>query len=263
MVDLDSIRWPQSIRGVNDLPKEVKRAIYLSLIPPEVLTEFGIDPNDNEQVIINCPHDTRSVEIAAYLRGDCPDPLLYLHMADTMNNQIVILLLVVNDPVSPRFDVDVDEDGLSTQFGTLRRNIPEETSAMQAGLAPGQVRRGLRMIQRAVSTFERFVDRLGHDLVMVEPMFYHNAIMFEGHGFDYIVGRRRMEWIDREIRPGGCIHVRLDGSTPFRPPDAWKTVCGRSWAIHDGVLGEPLGDLRMYKRVGHHAGACTFPEAEW
>jgi hypothetical protein len=40
-------------------------------------------------------------------------------------------------------------------------------------------------------------------------------------------------------------------------------VRSRSWAIHDGILGEPWPtlDVKMFKRVGQHAGVCTFPGA--
>ena len=57
--------------------------------------------------------------------------------------------------------------------------------------------------------------------------------------------------------------MRLDGSTPFRRPGAEQTVRGRSWAIHDGILGEPYTDYHMYKHVGKQADVCTFPKYVW
>ena len=262
-VDIDSIRWPESLRGINSLEAPVKRAIYLQLVPEPLLEQYGIDPDDQQLVTVNCPHDTRSVEMIIYHRPGARDPLLYLHMADTLNNQIALLLLVVNNPESPRYNVDVDEQGIPTRFGTLRRNIPEEIRAMQAGLCPGQVRAGLRISRFAVPTFESFIARTGHDMVIIEPLTYNNAITYERYGFAYFQGRTRMEWIDQVLRPGGEYIDRFDGSTPFRAPDAWRSIRGRSWAIHDGILGEPLGDLRMYKRIGHHAGVNTFPDGIW
>jgi hypothetical protein len=100
-------------------------------------------------------------------------------------------------------------------------------------------------------------------LVIIEPLTYNNAITYERYGFAYFQGRQRMEWIDRALRPGGEHFDRFDGATPFRKPDAWRSIRGRSWAIHDGLLGEPFGDIRMYKRVGHHAGINTFPDGAW
>ena len=52
-----------------------------------------------------------------------------------------------------------------------------------------------------------------------------------------------MEDLDRRFRDGD-LAGRLDGST-FRPLDAGRTVRGRSWAIHDGILGEPWPELHM------------------
>jgi hypothetical protein len=72
-----------------------------------------------------------------------------------------------------------------------------------------------------------------------------------------------MKAIDRDFLPGGCLNARLDGSTPFRPPDAWQTVTGRSWAIHDGILNEPFTGIQMYKRVGIDAGVSTFSGTAW
>ncbi|MGE5248297.1 MAG: hypothetical protein ACM3L8_08110, partial [Verrucomicrobiota bacterium] len=80
----------------------------------------------------------------------------------------------------------------------------------------------------------------------------------ERNGFQYIKGKERMLWIDREFQPGGELHARLDGSTPFRRPENARTVRGRSWAIHDGVLGEPWESPKMYKTVGVDAGVNTF-----
>jgi hypothetical protein len=73
-----------------------------------------------------------------------------------------------------------------------------------------------------------------------------------------------MDDIQREFQPGGRLHQALDGSTPFRPRDAWRTVRGRAWAIHDGILeiiDARWDALRMVKQVGRHAGVDTFPQA--
>ena len=138
-----------------------------------------------------------------------------------------------------------------------------ETPAMQAGLAPGQVRRGLKLMRKLVSLFEAFVSRLGHQMFFLEPLAYHNAILFERYGYAYSQGRARMEWINREFAPGGELYHRLDGTTPFRRPGAERSVRGRSWAIHDGILGEQFSDIHMYRRVGVNASVCTFPHAVW
>lgn len=110
---------------------------------------------------------------------------------------------------------------------------------------------------------EQFVTGLHHDTFYIQPLAYHNAILFERLGFAYTLGLGRMEWIHREFAPGNLLFRRLDGSTPFRRPGAESSVRGRSWAIHDGILSEPYSNVKMYKRVGIHAGVVTFPHAAW
>jgi hypothetical protein len=69
--------------------------------------------------------------------------------------------------------------------------------------------------------------------------------------------------IQEGFQPGGDLRMRLDGSTPFRRPEAAESIRGRSWAVHDGILGEPFTGVTMYKRVAAHAGVDTFPGAVW
>jgi hypothetical protein len=111
--------------------------------------------------------------------------------------------------------------------------------------------------------FEGFVARLGHQMFFMEPLAYHTALMFERHGCAYSLGRTKMEWIHREFAPGGVLYHRLDGSTPFRRPGGEYTIRGRSWAIHDGILGERFYNVQMYKRVGVNVSVCTFPGSTW
>ncbi|MCU0512655.1 MAG: hypothetical protein MUE40_08790 [Anaerolineae bacterium] len=260
--------WPDSIRGINRLPEDQRLAVYTTLLPDEIFIEFGIDPLTHEynghpviQVVAHA--GSRAVEIIVRREALDRDPLLYLNMADTFNNQLLVLLVVVNDPDAPRFNIDVDAQGNSTHFGTSGRNIPAELAAMQAGLAPGQIRRGRRAFKRSVPIFEDFVRRMGHDLFFIEPLAYHNAIIFERYGFAYLRGQKEMATIHREFQPGGEFHRRLAAGNPFRQPDAWQSVRGRAWAIHDGILGHPFTGFQMYKRIGKNAGVNTFPDALW
>lgn len=260
--------WPDSIRGINDLAEPAKLAIYRTLLPDWVFPTFGIDPVDHtirgvRVVHIRCPAGSSSVEISVYNAPESTEPALYLHMGDSFNAQLVVFMVVINDPTSPRYNVDRDEDGRPNQLGLERRNMPEEIRAMQAGLAPGQVRRGLRAFRTMLPAFEAFVRAMGHALFFIEPLFYHNAITFERFGFSYAHGLQLMKTIHQEFLPGGGLHQRLDGSTPFRSPDAWRSVTGRSWALHDGLLGRPFTGVQMYKRVGYDAQVETFPGARW
>lgn len=187
------------------------------------------------------------------------DAIFFLQLSDTpfMEN-LELSFVVINDPGGERFNIDRDPDGRDTLFGTALRNIPEEERAMQAGLVPGQVRRGLRLMQELVRLLERFASRLTKSIISCEALFYHNAIQYERHGFGYLEGRKVMEEIDREFLPGGGLYQRLDGSTPFRRKGAEKTVRGRSWAIQDGILGKPWESPKLYKPVGKAVGVNTF-----
>lgn len=253
---------PGTIREINDLPRPEKQAIYRSLIPGWVYSMFDIDPT-GDLVRLRCPAGSNAVEISVFHAAHVTDPVLYLHMGDTFNAQLAVLMVVVNDPASPRFNVDVMPDGTPTQLGTNMRNIPEEIRAMRAGLAPGQIRRGLRIFRTAVPLFDAFVARMGHPLYFVDPLFYHNAITFERYGLAYARGGQKMHEIHREFLPGGTLHAHLDASTPFRAPDAWRTVLGRSWAIHDCILDRLFDGVQMYKQVGKNATTRTFPDAVW
>ncbi len=72
---------------------------------------------------------------------------------------------------------------------------------MAAGLAPGQVRTGLRLLGRVLDAMDDFCRLLGKELFLVEPLFYHSALLYERHGCDYLLGRDLMETIDSEFRP--------------------------------------------------------------
>jgi hypothetical protein len=258
-----------SLATINQLPDGVRDQIYQTLLVDEVLQRYAIDrqtlrnPRGETVVTFDASPNIGLVELRVWRQSSDRDPVMYMQLADTTNNQITILLFITNDPDKPRFPVDRDWGGEPTKFGTLSRNIEAEAAAMEAGLSPGQVRQGLRMARKMLPNFERFISRLGHDLFMMEPLAYHSAILFESFGFTYSQGRSRMEHIHQGFQPGGEYFQRLDGSTPFRKPGAEKTVRGRSWAIHDGILGEPYTDFHMYKHVGQHAGASTFPNYVW
>lgn len=262
------IMTPSSISTINQLPPGEKREFYKQIIPSELFNRFKlpatlIDHNGIDLLILKCPSGSTTVEMTLFHKAGFPDPILYGHLTDTMNGQVHVLLYILNDPESPRFDVDKMPDGSPTKFGTLKRNCQAELDAMRAGLAPGQVRRGLRLLGNAISTFETFIQRLGNDLYFAEPLYYHNAIIFERYGFSYQSGRKLMEYIQAGFSPGGDLATQLNGSTPFRMPEAANNIRLRSWAIHDGILGEPFTNVTMYKRVGKLAGITTSNNTTW
>ena len=258
---------PSTIGSLNLLPEAEKRAIYSRVIPQELLERFNLPSVDSQrlQALLQFKFapGTHDVEMSLFNEQHCPDPILYGHLTDTVTGQIHILLYILNNPDSPRYNVDILPDGTSTRFGTLKRNLEAETAALEAGLAPGQVRHGLRLLAPAIHAFEHFVASLGHEIYFVEPLYYHNAVIFERYGFTYQMGRRLMERIETGFSEAGDLHAKLDGSNPFRKHAAEHSIRLRSWAIHDGILGEPFTNVTMYKRVGIYAGLNTTKGAKW
>jgi hypothetical protein len=254
--------------GINRLPYAQKRAIYSRVIPQGLIDKFNLstdflDENGKDLLSFKFSSGSPSAEMTLRHQFDFPDPIQYGHLTDTLNGQIHILLYILNDPDSPRYDVDKMPNGLPTVFGTQKRNIDAEIAAMTNGLAPGQVRRGLRLLKNAIQAFENFVTSLNHDIYFVEPLSYHNAVIFEKYGFSYQKGLKLMERIQSGFSPEGDLFKKLDGSTPFRLPEFARSIRLRSWAIHDGILGEPFSEVTMYKYVGKSAKANTCFDCSW
>lgn len=256
---------PSTIGGINRLPENEKREIYARYIPKALIQKFNLTDlvHNKDLMKFRFKEGSSDVEMMLYHEVGFPDPVLYGHLVDTLNGQIHILLYILNDPNAPRFDVDKMPDGTPTSFGIHNRNLVAEAAAMQDALAPGQVRRGLHLLRQAISAFEEFVLSLGHDMYFAEPLYYHNALIFERHGFNYQMGKRLMENIHQGFREGGDLYRKLDGSTSFRSPGAANSIRLRSWAIHDGILGEPFTNVTMYKHVGKLAGVNTTPGCDW
>ncbi len=258
---------PSTIGAINQLSESEKRKVYARIIPRALLERFNL-PDAESPALQNflqftfAPHSS-DVEMSLFHQPNFPDPILYGHLTDTLNGQIHILLYILNDPTAPRFNVDITPDGQATKFGTFLRNLTAEQDALLAGLAPGQVRRGLRLLPAAMSTFEEFVHSLRHEYYFVEPLFYHNAVLFERYGFAYQEGRRFMERIHKGFSANGDLLNQLDGENIFRHREAAASVRLRSWALHDGILGEAFTNVTMYKRIGKPANVNTCPEIAW
>jgi GNAT superfamily N-acetyltransferase len=254
-----------SIQQINQLPAEERERIYRRLIPPRAIEllrldpETGRDPRGNRLVSYICPPDQNFVRIEVRTHPPDPDCVYLLKLTQPTEEFVEIAFVIANDPQADRYDVDRDAAGNPVGILSGIRNIPEELRAMRAGLAPGQVRRGLRLFRQLLPLVESFAAELGREQISIEGLFYHHAILYERYGFGYLTGRDRMEEIHRGFQPGGPLHRRLDGSTPFRMPEAAGTVRGRSWAIRDGILDEPWRVPRLYKIVGRAMGMPTFP----
>jgi hypothetical protein len=254
-----------NIHSINQLESVIKERVYSLLIPEKVFRRFRIDrdtfrnPEGERVVNFITPRQAGFAIIEVRRHPEDKDCIFFLEVADTPFFKVEITFLIINDPDSPRFNTDIDEAGRRTKFGTARRNISEEIRAMQAGLAPGQVRKGLRLLRDFLPLMLDFLKAMDQDMLVAEPLTYHDAVIFESYGFGYMRGLKKMEWINREFQPGGELHRKLDGSTPFRMPGAEKTLRGRSWAIHDGILDEPWKGVEMYRPVQAPLRVCTFP----
>ncbi|GFO56132.1 hypothetical protein GMSM_31390 [Geomonas sp. Red276] len=249
-----------SLHDINRLEPAEKEAIYRRLLPPRLAAL--LEKAGGGVVDIVAPRGLRLVRMEARLAAGDRDPLFFLELCDTHHRQMELAFCQICDPAARRFEVDRDSEGRNNVFATHGRNLAEELRAMEAGLFPHQVRHGLRMFGEFLPLLERLTDSLGMELIVAEPLSYDNAIRYEKYGFDYVVGKKLMLEIDAGFAPGGELFRKLDGSTPFRRPGMERTVRGRSWAIHDGILGEPWDEVRIYKTIGVHAGVNTFPGRE-
>ena len=260
-----------SIAKLNSLPKKERNRIYLRLVPPSIFERLQINPGtllnkQGERVVQGIfPTDENlgCIEVK-YRRGD-KDCIFSCQVSlEAFMQSLHLDFLIINDPFSERYHVDVDESGRDTLFGTRSRNIPEEIRAMQAGLAPGMVRKGLHLMRESVKCLEIFMGELNQKTITNRGLFYHNAILWEKYGFTYFKGLKVMEQVDKEFRPGGLLFERLDGSTPFRRKGAEQTVRTRSWAIYDGLyavtFNEEWESPLMYKMAGKDFKVNTFPD---
>lgn len=263
---------PFTIRQLNNLPENVKQRMYRGLIPPALLTRFGIDPihwmdtTKEQRVFLTAEENSEKVLLTARSSSDAADEFFALELADNSLNGIELNLVVLNDPNTARYSIDQTEDGAPTMFGTLKRNRTAEEQAMQAGLAPGQVRAGMGGSRLVFEQVETFLSMLGHRAFFLEPLTYASAWVFERRGFAYVRGHKLMDDIQREFQPGGKLYECLDGGSPFRKQEQANTVRGRAWAIHDGILDAldlRWDNIRMVKQIGRHAGVETFPQAAY
>lgn len=255
---------PSSIQEINTLPQQVCEALYLRLVPPALLSRYHIDRDTlrapgGARVRITAPPDKPWARVEVRSSPEDMDPTLLVDVEMSPFSVPELAFVQITDPVGPRYGIDRDPEGQDTLFGTSSRNVAEELRAMNDGLAPGQVRRGLRLLGSVLDAMDAFCALIGKELYLIEPLFYHSAILYERRGCGYFLGRDVMEGIQEGFAEGGALRARLDGSSPFRRPGAEGSVRGRSWALHDGVSGAAWSGVKMYKAPGRCGGISTFP----
>lgn len=251
------------IQEINGLSREAAESLYAHLIPPGLLEQLRIDPvsfvgpDGSRLVRITAPAGQPWARIEVRAGREDRDPALLVDVEMSPMAVPELAFVQVADPKAARYGIDRHENGEDTLFATTARNVEEEVRAMKDGLAPGQVRQGLRLLPRVIEAMEGFCRLIGKEIFLIEPLFYHSAILYERRGCGYLLGRDLMEDIHAGFAEGGDLRRALDGSTPFRQPGAERTVRGRSWALHDGV--GRWGGVKMFKLVGRPAGIDTFP----
>jgi hypothetical protein len=260
-----------SIAKLNRLPKDERDRIYLELVPRSIFEKFEIDPKTllnkyGERVVrgIFPPDDNFGCIEVQHRAGD-KDCIFSCQVSlVSFMESLNLDFLIINDPLSERFNVDVDEQGRDTLYGTRSRNLPEERRAMEAGLAPGMVRRGLRLLREFTQRLDIFLESLGLTSITTKAFFYHNAISWEKYGFTYFRGKKMMENIHKEFQPGGLLFEKLNDANPFRRKGMEKSIRGRSWAIYDGIyediFDEEWESPIMYKIQGKDFKVNTFPD---
>ncbi len=262
---------PVTLIMLNNLSENAKRRIYRLLLPPELLVFFNIDPiswKGRGDYRLQLMADSRKGEVNIFIKinADPREKYFCIQLMDNNLNGIDLNFLIISDPDSSRFNIDSDHQGADTHLGKAFRNYEEEENAKTAGLAPGQVRKGLSFASKVLQHVEIFIATCGHSAYRLEPLTYATAWVFERYGLAYIRGHQLMDTIHKEFQPGGRLNNALDGSTPFRQPQQWSSIRGRSWAIHDGILNvidKQWDHLRMIKRVGHYSGVATSPGVKY
>jgi hypothetical protein len=258
-----------SIAKLNTLPRQERDDLFLQLIPDPIFQKFEIDRKTlknkyGERVVRGIfPPDENFSCVEVKYRAQDKDLLFSCQVSlESFMQSLSLDFLGINDPFSERFHVDVDEFGKETLLGTRSRNIPEEITAMEAGLAPGMIRKGLHLAGEFMTFLEGFVASLGLKVISLGALYYHNAILWERYGFIYFKGGKVMEKIHEEFQPGGLLFRKLDDSSPFRKKGMEKTVRGRSWALYDGILFEVFGEdwesPQMYKMLGRDLRVNSF-----
>jgi hypothetical protein len=259
-----------SLHRINQLDLDVRRTVYARLVPPIVFDHVAVvdperfagGPTNPRTLYVDAPPDLSRVHIGVPATRVGGDYAFWLELEEAGAGQLELAFITINDLASPRYTIDVDAGGRTTLLGTSTRNLVEEHRAMNAGLGPCQVRRGLRALRPMLAQLEAFARDAGYVAIKLEALTYHVAVIYENAGFAYLSGHRRMQQINAAFAPGGVLHAALDHSTPFRSPEHAATPRGRAWAIHDGIL-ERLDasaslKLELVKVVGHAADHRTF-----
>ncbi len=181
-----------SIQEINQLPREMAEGLYARLVPDDLLTRFAIDPQTlqgpegTRLVRITAPADKPWARVEVRSSTEDRDPALLVDVEMSARSVPALAFVQITNPRAARYGIDRDPEGRDTLFGTVSRNVEEEIRARNDGLAPGQVRRGLTMLPKVLEAMDGFCRLMGTELYLIEPLFYHSAILYERHGCGYL-----------------------------------------------------------------------------
>ena len=206
-----------SIAKLNRLPKEERNSIYLRLVPEAIFEMFQIDRQTltnrfGERVVTGIfPPDENFACIEVKNRKEDKDCIFSCQVSlEAFMQSLYLDFLIINNPFSERFNVDVDEFGRETLLGTRSRNIPEEVRAMEAGLAPGMVRHGLRLAERICKVSGSIHGTFGAE-DHHHGCFFLSQCHIVGETWIYLLQRRQDDGKDPQGVSTGRIALRKTG----------------------------------------------------
>src|SRR3989304_3483343 len=124
------------------MPEKERERFLSVLLPRRLLAMFSIDPetfrNDRgvRGVGFVCPERMPVFQVDLRRDPDDRDAAYFLDLSNSVFGQMEVSFVIVNDPGSERFDIDVDEHGQDTYFGTARRHGPGGVPGGKAGVGP-------------------------------------------------------------------------------------------------------------------------------
>lgn len=212
------------------------------LLPDALLKLFGLDrpcatePSSEGVFRYQLDESHPGLRLEVWPEPNGRDPCYVVEVRFNFLGIPELTWLAANDLRAPRFEVDA-LGRLPLEPSSGLRNITEEIRAMEAGLAPNQVRAGLHLLRHSFKAVDLYCAAVGVNMATIFAMAYHNAVEYQRCGFSLRSGEELMAEIEEGFSPGGRLTRLLDDSTPFRKPEMAETLLGRSWAIHDGIMG--------------------------
>ena len=240
--------------------------------PTSCFDRFGIDPatlcdRDGARLVrVTAPADKPWARVEVRSSAEDRDPALLVDVEMSPLSVPELAFVQITDPAG-RALRDRPRPGRARH--ALRHRVAQRGGGGAARCrtaSPPARCGGACGCSRGCSTRWRASARLiGKEIYLIEPLFYHSAILYERRGCGYLMGRDVMEEIHAGFSRGRvAAHGARRLLADFRAPEAARTVRGRSWALHDGVArgsgpagrgrGEDVQGGRPSRGRGHVPG---------